>query len=53
MRLQYKVTYLFEKKPREYMVRATDGFEAEKNFLRWAKDLPNTVRVVRVERCTL
>ena len=53
MRLQYKVTYLFEKKPREYMVRATDGFEAEKNFLSWAKDLPKPVRVVRVERCTL
>ena len=53
MRLQYKVTYLFEKKEREYMVRATDGFEAEKNFLRWAKDLPNTIRVVSVEQCTL
>ena len=53
MKLQYKVTYLFEKKPREYMVRATDGFEAERKFLSWAKDLPNTVRVVRVEKCTL
>ncbi len=52
-RQQYKVTYIHEKKPREYLVRAEDGFEAEKNFLAWARDLPSTVRVVSVERIVL
>lgn len=53
MRMQYKITYIFDKKPCDYMVRATDGFEAEKSFLSWAKDLVKPVRVVSVERVNL
>lgn len=53
MRHQYKITYLINKKPREYMVRSEDGFEAERNFLAWAKDLERPVRVVRVERVVI
>lgn len=52
MRQQYRVTYLVSNKPREYLVRSEDGFEAERNFLAWAKDLEKPVRVIRVERVT-
>ena len=52
-RQQYKVTYVHDKKPKEYLVRAEDGFEAEKNFLSWANDLNGAVRVVRVERIVI
>lgn len=48
--LDYKVTYIFEDKPREYLTRAEDGLDAELDFLCWAKDLPGAVRVVRVEK---
>lgn len=50
---QFKITYVYGNKPAEFLTRAEDGFDAERNFLIWAKDLVNPVRVVSVERITI
>lgn len=50
---QFKVVYLLNGKLKEYPTRAKDGFSAEVKFLKWAKDLLEPVRVVRVERIAL
>lgn len=39
--------------PRDYMTRAENGFEAEVDFLNWAKDFTKPVRVVRVEQVVI
>lgn len=36
--------------PRSYWTKASCGFDAEVNFLLWARDLREPVKVVRVEK---
>lgn len=50
---QFKLTYVYNDKPREFLTRAEDGFQAERNFLKWANILSMPVRVVRVERMAI
>ena len=47
---QFKLIYVMNDKPRQYLTRAEDGFQAEQKFLEWANMLMQPVRVVRVER---
>jgi hypothetical protein len=50
---QFKLIYVMNDKPRQYLTRADDGFQAEQKFLEWANMLSVPVRVIRVERIVL
>lgn len=50
---QFKLTYVMNDKPRQYLTRADDGFQAEQKFLQWANMLSVPVRVVSVERIAI
>ena len=50
---QFKLTYVMNDKPREFMTRAKDGFYAELKFLIWADMLGYPVRVVSIERLAI
>jgi hypothetical protein len=50
---QFKLTYILNDKPREFLTRAEDGFRAEQKFLAWSNALMHPVRVVSVERVVI
>ena len=48
---QFEITYIFRNKIKSYWTKASDGFSAECEFLKWAgRACLAPVRVVRVER---
>lgn len=51
---QFKVVYLLNNKPCDYMTRKETSHQAEINFLEWASEnIPSPVRVVRVEKVNI
>jgi len=51
---QFKVVYLLNDKPCDYMTRKETAHQAEVKFLEWASEnIPAPVRVVRVEKVNI
>lgn len=52
----YVVTWLYGRTggtPRDFKTKASCGFDAEIDFLLWARDLREPVKVVRVEKVSI